>query len=586
MLQTLPTPRLLPSSGRNRTLLGDLLRFSSALNSDEDLSIDQFVPLLHAVLNNESDEIIWNKVCIAVTESTPPPRPVPYLAQTPWLHTTSSFVNSSEHRKYVDDVLKQELGSSLLIDVPGFYEAFFGEIVGLEPVAKAVFEKSQEGDNPLYDEESGWRGWPKDAKENEVLKWFAERIDMFLDFAKEHNPLLKIQRRILAQPNQPLHGSTAERKLDIGFVNISKVGTDFRDHWSQLLVPGELKSNSNSDKLSTTWRDLARYAREVLTAQDTRRFVLCFTLCGSIMRLWEFDRLGGIASSSFDINRNGLQFVSAVLGYMWMNDEQLGFDSTILESDGKRYIEIVRKGQSERLILDELMMRAPCVVGRATTCWKAHREGDESRTPLVIKDSWQYPERDQEGELLREAMEKGVINLARYYYHETVRVGNKDDDIQGNVRKTLDASEAMNYWPQSRKAGGSIMPPSVYREERSIWKGQSTSVSSHGRKRPSNRVPASLSRKRICSSSPTKEGSNPGTSNRVHRRLIVSDYGKAIYKATSRVVMLAAFEGCIEGKKHGAEFTVAKANRRRIRVVTSPGWYTSGRCFKRQPHDE
>jgi hypothetical protein len=39
------------------------------------------------------------------------------------------------------------------------------------------------------------------------------------------------------------------------------------------------------------------------------------------MRLWEFDRLGGIASSSFDINEEGLQFVSAVLGYLWMNDE-------------------------------------------------------------------------------------------------------------------------------------------------------------------------------------------------------------------------------------------------------------------------
>src|SRR3954454_15152844 len=77
-----------------------------------------------------------------------------------------------------------------------------------------------------------------------------------------------------------------------------------------------------------TWQG---YAREVLTAQDTRRFVIGFTLCGSIMRLWEFDRLGGIASSSFDINTQGLQFVSAMLGYLWMNNEQLGFDPTISE---------------------------------------------------------------------------------------------------------------------------------------------------------------------------------------------------------------------------------------------------------------
>lgn len=103
-----------------------------------------------------------------------------------------------------------------------------------------------------------------------------------------------------------------------------------------------------------------------------------------------------------------------------MNEEQLGFDPTINESDGKRYIEITRDGQKERLILDTLMRRAPSVVGRATTCWKAYRDGDESQTPLVVKDSWQYPERDQEGELLREATEKKVENVARYYHHETV----------------------------------------------------------------------------------------------------------------------------------------------------------------------
>lgn len=41
------------------------------------------------------------------------------------------------------------------------------------------------------------------------------------------------------------------------------------------------------------------------------------------MRLWHFDRLGGIASERFDINEEGLRFVSAILGYLVMNEEQL-----------------------------------------------------------------------------------------------------------------------------------------------------------------------------------------------------------------------------------------------------------------------
>jgi hypothetical protein len=110
-----------------------------------------------------------------------------------------------------------------------------------------------------------------------------------------------------------------------------------------------------------------------------------------------------------------------------------------------RYIELDRNGQKERLIIDRVIKRAPCVAGRATTCWKAYREGDESQAPLVIKDSWQYPEREEEGELLREATNAGVVNVARYYHHEIVRVGNKEDDIKNNVRKGLDITQAANF---------------------------------------------------------------------------------------------------------------------------------------------
>jgi hypothetical protein len=41
------------------------------------------------------------------------------------------------------------------------------------------------------------------------------------------------------------------------------------------------------------------------------------------MRLWDFDRLGGIASEQFDVNEDGLQFVSAMLRFLWMNEAQL-----------------------------------------------------------------------------------------------------------------------------------------------------------------------------------------------------------------------------------------------------------------------
>ena len=251
------------------------------------------------------------------------------------------------------------------------------------------------------------------------------------------------------------------------------------------------------------------------------------------MRLWTFDRLGGIASEQFDINKDGLQFVSVVLGFFWMNDEQLGFDPTIITVGDKRYIEIEQHNGKERLVIDSVIKRVPCVAGQATTCWKVYQERDPG-TPLVVKDSWQYPEREEEGELLREATEKQVKNVARYFHHETVRIGGQDDDICANVRKGLDITKATNYKPEKQ------MPPPSTTGRRASRRDGSSSVA--GRKRSSSCTDAPPS-KRTCSSSPTKRA----VANRVHRRVIVRDYGKAIYKASSQISLLAAFEQCIEG---------------------------------------
>lgn len=149
--------------------------------------------------------------------------------------------------------------------------------------------------------------------------------------------------------------------------------------------------------------------------------------------------------------------------------------------------------------------------------------------PLVVKDSWQYQEREEAGKLLHEAMEEGVVNMARYYYHETVRVGGRDDDIRENVRKGLDTTRATNYKPE-----GSMMPPSTAGMQGSTRRGRSASTSSAGRKRSSSCTNAPLPpSKRTCSSSPTKGEMGSIIQNRVHRRVIVRDHGKAVYKASS-----------------------------------------------------
>jgi hypothetical protein len=551
-------------SDRRGTFLRDLARLITSVDDTDKFDIKFLLPLLNKVIGNASDEAILDALYDLITESTPPPRQLPYPHQTPISFNTGSFVNTSENRKHFDGALRDELNSSLYIDVPGFFDAFFGDVANLTSVADAVFRKCQGGKDPLYTEESGWRDWPKDAKEEQVLKWLKELVDKLLEFAKGSEPVPNIQRRPLGQPSQPLSGSTTQRKLDIGFANDTRISERVLYNWSQILVPGELKSNPNADRHTSTWLDLARYAREVLTAQDTRRFVLGFTLCGSTMRLWEFDRLGGTASSSFDINIEGLQFVSAILGYLRMNEEQLGFDPTVSEVNGKRYMTITRNGNTERLIIDDVMKRHSSVAGRATTCWKAHREGDESNQILVVKDSWQYREREEEGELLREATEKGVVNVARYYHHETVHVGGREDDIHGNIRKGLDIMKASNAFriASASKAEGKMLPPST--SGTSVGSLQKSRSRSTGRKRSSSSLNAPLpSSKRTCSSSPHKQGESQTKLNRVRRRVILSDYGKGIHKASSRVALLAALEGNIIGKRDQQKMAVIRTDKDR-----------------------
>lgn len=515
-------------------LFADLLMFSTAVHSN-DLDLDRIKPLLKAALDEDlEDAFIWDRVYDAVAESTPPPQPiVSSLLQTPWLCNTGSPANSSEYRKHMDSVLKAEFGV-MYVGLRDFHETYFGSVPNLENASQAPFKDCLEGNTPLFS--NGWKDWPEKAKQDDVLSWLADFTENLAAFTESFCSAPTYKRRPLSKPDNPIAGSVGKRKMDIGFVDDPGAGKHSKCHWSQILVPGELKSNPSADIPSEAHLDLGRYAREVLAAQDNRRFVLGFTLCGSLMRIWVFDRLGGIASDQFDINKDGLRFVSTILGFLWMSEEELGFDPTIMTAEGQRFVEIKGEGTTERLILDgRAITRVRCIAGRATTCWKAYRERDPG-TLFVVKDSWQHPERDDEGGLLRKATDQGAVYIARYYYHETVRVRGADDDVRNNVRKGLDITQATNYRQhQSQDAQGTSTSTI----------GRSSSVT--GAKQPSSKTDTPLppnKRPRLASS---VQKSTNTLSNRVHRRIILRDYGTPIYNADSRETLLGALADCIEG---------------------------------------
>lgn len=60
----------------------------------------------------------------------------------------------SKYRKYVDYILKEELGP-LYVRIPSLYKAFFREVEGLKAVSATIFKKCKKGDNLLYTEKGG-----------------------------------------------------------------------------------------------------------------------------------------------------------------------------------------------------------------------------------------------------------------------------------------------------------------------------------------------------------------------------------------------------------------------------------------------
>jgi len=74
----------------------------------------------------------------------------------------SNFANSFKYCKYINNILKKELGF-IYIKLCNFYKAFFGSVANFETIFKVVFKKYIEGNNLHFCIKRKWRKWPKDT---------------------------------------------------------------------------------------------------------------------------------------------------------------------------------------------------------------------------------------------------------------------------------------------------------------------------------------------------------------------------------------------------------------------------------------
>ncbi|KAL5354469.1 hypothetical protein ACLOAV_000558 [Pseudogymnoascus australis] len=580
-LQILPASRILRSSTSNKNFFGDLSRLNSAINRDA-FNIKQVTPLLKAVISNESDDIIWDKAYAAVTEYTP---------QARWSNATSSIVNSSaaldtplrsssasqsgieQTHDEVDQRILEELTGRVYYDVGEFYERYFEGKVWTNNT-RDIYETSRH----QYTE-GRWSGWPEPSTQGSFFEWFMKFQDTVLR---------GFDRQYYTSANKVLRGSEADRKLDI-FLTTANVTLPNGEHdWSNVLVIGEHKQNPDEDGSTKTLLQLAGYAREVFGSQPDRRFVPGFTICGTLMRLWVFDRSGPYSSEKFDIHKEPERFVRVITGYVLMTDAELGMN-TFIRRDGNKYI----VAQGLRVCLeDKPLAWQRAIVCRGTACYRGNK--DPGGWEYVVKFAWPSDKRCREGDLLKLAKERGVKGIAEWVHHEQINIDGHPDTISylrrgmkfGIPRKLSSKASWVDSGVRSSRALSrtrSLRGRSRSSKGRLVGLGigtSSTTISSSGQKRKRDgfvdgsgglkRSKSGDSRTDVEIATDTETG-DPDTANlhsiqepepdslagcesetygnRIHCCLVVSPAGRPLHAYRSTKELLEALRDAVRGHK-------------------------------------
>jgi hypothetical protein len=383
-----------------------------------------------------------------------------------------------------------------------------------------------------------WADWPSDTAERNVFSFLAKTFDSL------RPSIPGTVFRFCKSGDVPLKDGDCQRKTDLVFTSIDHAEHRISLSWAHVRIVGELKSNSAKSNCDSTIVQLANYAREVFGNQPWRRWVLCFTLCGSDFRVWQFDRGGAVASTIIDIHAQWKKFLRVFLSFATMGATEIGFDpsircivdgvettfdSTLADGSTRPFvwiptglpgdvspqdaippsIAIWKPDCWSRLELQPRSM-APrwAIVTRAGICSRARLWGtDSDEWTYVVKDQWRAPEHQPEGAILLQCDCKGVGVPHRAWHGDILTNDGTSDDIAG-LRPSIAASEAaapVGNLPDPRK----VSPT-----------GESLS-----------RVPCTLL-------------------NRVHTRLVIAPVGRSLLAFATYTELLTALRDAIAGHRH------------------------------------
>ncbi|KAJ6466561.1 hypothetical protein C8R47DRAFT_1234828 [Mycena vitilis] len=207
------------------------------------------------------------------------------------------------------------------------------------------------------------------------------------------------------------------------------------------------------------------YAREVFLYQNNRRFVYVPVMTGKTIRVVHFDRSGVQVSQPINYHDQPVFFVQLVVLFSSLNEELVGFDTSIYWKDGKRMMKMipdeiwVQNGADgpawnandenfplEFEIVDrdgrpsedpEPLFERRTIRSRGTICWRVQYEGRQ----LLVKDYWGVASRPLESNFLKDvAMIKGIGQLYAFQNNRDSTYGLRGLSADAWLHSDIDSS--------------------------------------------------------------------------------------------------------------------------------------------------
>ena len=197
---------------------------------------------------------------------------------------------------------------------------------------------------------------------------------------------------------------------------------------------------------------LCRSACRVFASQPTRLFLHGFYMRGSLIEFWVFDRSGLYCSDVFNIRKDFIQFLSIILSYQRMIDQDLGKNNIVERDKDGSYVVLesaVMPSLGKLYFDSQPIASREGLVGSGTTCYRAGMPGS-NQWNYVLKFKWRWARERPENELLELAKKKsawGAVSLG--YYEELENTANLRRSLRWGTHRRL----AGRY---SRETRGSI----------------------------------------------------------------------------------------------------------------------------------